>query len=258
MADTKSRHASFIMKDIKLPLCEIGPAGLSRMQVQNYYDNLLKLGVGIRDAMRGTEHALNIRNLQTNTAGKTVTYFEESVKLTEDVKVVYKGRNGFVTDFGGPLHIEGLDNTQDTTLQRYGAWRTDRRKPEVTLVTDSLDAAKGEVDKSKDIKEAAAPDKAKAFDALVSELKRSMRYSSPHDIDVQRAEFSVDIRYWGDWYTPSDVSDEDREDYDHQEPTEGTRKRAAALCADIEKRFGVVCKYQNQEKNWLTFYIKDK
>ena len=71
---------SFTMTDVKIPLCEIGPAGRTRMSVQNYYDNQRNLGISVRDAVRGTEFALNIRNVQTDASGKTIVYFDEGVK----------------------------------------------------------------------------------------------------------------------------------------------------------------------------------
>ena len=68
---------------LKLPLMEIGPTGLTRIQVQNFYDNQRRLGLSIRDALRGTEFALNVHNVQTNASGKTITYFEEQTQLQE-------------------------------------------------------------------------------------------------------------------------------------------------------------------------------
>lgn len=62
--------------DLKLPLLELYPDGPTRMQVQKYYEGLRRLDVSIRDAVRGTEHALNVKNLRTNASGTTVVYFE--------------------------------------------------------------------------------------------------------------------------------------------------------------------------------------
>lgn len=73
-----------------LPLCEMGPSGITRMQVQNFYDNQRKLGVSIRDAMRATEFALNIKDLQTDSSGQTVVFFTEGASpfnMTEDQAV---------------------------------------------------------------------------------------------------------------------------------------------------------------------------
>lgn len=77
----KLQRGAFTLKEGILPVAELGKrgSGYTRMQVQDYYERQRNLGLSIRDACRGTEFALNIKDIQVDSSGKTVVYFTESV-----------------------------------------------------------------------------------------------------------------------------------------------------------------------------------
>lgn len=100
----------FTMKDVKLHLCEIGPAGRTRMSVQVYYENQRKLGLSIRDAIRGTEFALNIRNIRTSSDGRTVVFFEEGTKYVTCPECDANFRESDLKDGKLPAH-KWMDKT---------------------------------------------------------------------------------------------------------------------------------------------------
>lgn len=74
------------MRDVTLPLCEMGPAPNTRDSVQKYYDTQRNLGVEIREAIIGTEHALHLKDLKVSPDGKVVeSYYNQAyLDLDED------------------------------------------------------------------------------------------------------------------------------------------------------------------------------
>jgi hypothetical protein len=86
-------RGDFTMTDVTLPLAEMGPSGILLSTVQKYYANLRNIGIEIRDAIRGTEFALNVKNVETNKAGNQVVYFEEETLREHNSD--WADRNGF-------------------------------------------------------------------------------------------------------------------------------------------------------------------
>ena len=73
-----AKKTQLTLQEVTLPLCEVGTVGPTRMQVQRRYDAYRQLGHSIRLACREVERELNIQNVQTDVAGKTIVFFTES------------------------------------------------------------------------------------------------------------------------------------------------------------------------------------
>lgn len=73
------KPGKFTMTEGIGPVVDLGRPtnGLTRMQVQEYYERQRNLGLNIMDAVRGTEFALNLKNIQVDATGRTVVTFEQ-------------------------------------------------------------------------------------------------------------------------------------------------------------------------------------
>lgn len=65
-----------ILREVKLPLAEIGPSRPTRMMLQNTYDNLRSVGYSPREAIRELEGQFPVYDVRVDTAGKTIVFFK--------------------------------------------------------------------------------------------------------------------------------------------------------------------------------------
>lgn len=92
----------------------------------------------------------------------------------------------------------------------------------------------------------------------INNLRRefeSIRGLELEPIEFRNGEFSLAVRYLGDWEVPAD--EEDDGDYDWKVPTASTCKRLDELVDRYNESFGVKMTWFNQgEKCWLMFSVK--
>lgn len=101
----------------------------------------------------------------------------------------------------------------------------------------------------------------RALDDAFREITSGIRSKDDIEpISEWEGQKSFSVRYWGDWETPADVSDEDAQDYDWQEPTQRTRQKLDEIVGKINARHEhAEVEWMNQgEKNWLSFHVRPK
>ena len=94
---------------------------------------------------------------------------------------------------------------------------------------------------------------------ILNDFKRTARFSMIDDPVDHGNEVMAGIRDWGEWGNPVDTPHGDQEDYDWQEMSGATAKKANQI---LEKYRQLYPDYKirlvSGEKNWIEIYVSNK
>ena len=92
------------------------------------------------------------------------------------------------------------------------------------------------------------------IDDITSLMKRSGGGSS---IQKDYEEGSVSIRHWGDWVIPSDIDDDEIDDFDWEELAPEWLSKLGEIRKKIETKYkDIKVSIQTNEKNWIDIQIE--
>lgn len=79
------------------------------------------------------------------------------------------------------------------------------------------------------------------------------------DIEEHDGRWLLDVRYWGSWHVPSDVSDEDAQDYDWEVLDRDWRAKMEKIVADVATKYPTIqLSWSTEEKNYISVWASLK
>lgn len=98
------------------------------------------------------------------------------------------------------------------------------------------------------------------FKDVIDDFIEIMRMSGGgSSVQKNYEEGTAAIRYWGDWKVPSDIDEDEIEDYDWEELTPEWMSKLGEIRRKLQSKYTDIIIYiQTNEKNWIDIEIRRK